>query len=277
MKTAITNWSFHREITSGRMDIPKFLAEAGRLGYKAVELLSGWTNTPEQIQDARSRADDLGLRVCCYGVSNDFCVTGSEMDAQVADVKRGIETAVQLGAPVVRVFSGSRRKGMSFESARGMIVEGFYRIAPEAEAAGITMAMENHGRLAATSEQVMRIIKSVGSSALKSTLDTGNFAIGDEDPVVAARNLASQVAHVHVKDIAWDNVQGEGPQVFLSNAGRKLRPEVIGEGQIDFARIFRILKKAGFSGHLSLEYEGNDPEPEAVARSTAHLMKLAGG
>ncbi|MDO8586117.1 MAG: sugar phosphate isomerase/epimerase family protein [Armatimonadota bacterium] len=275
MKTAITNWSFHREIMGGRMDIAGFLSEAKRLDYKAVELLAAWTNTPEQMKEARSRADDLGLKVCCYDVSNNFCVTGSDLDSQIADVKKGIEAALQLGARVIRVFSGSQKKGLAFEAARGMIVEAFYRIAPEAEAAGITMAMENHGRLAATSEQVMRIIKSVGSPALKSTLDTGNFTIGDEDPVVAARNLATLVAHVHVKDISWDNVQGEPPQVFVSNTGRKVRPEVIGEGQIDFAKIFRILKNAGFNGHLSLEYEGNDPEPDGVARSTANLIKLA--
>jgi sugar phosphate isomerase/epimerase len=275
MKTSITNWSFHREIAAGRMDVAKFMAEAKRLGYGAVELLSLWTNTPDQVKDARRQADDLGLKICAYDVSNNFCVTGTDFDAQVAEVKKGIERAAQLGASIVRVFSGNQTKGLTFEAARGMIVEGFYRVAPDAERAGVTMALENHGRLAATSEQVIRIIKAVGSPAFKSTFDTGNFMIGDDDPVVAARNLAQHVAHVHVKDLSWDNVHGEPPQVYISNAGKKLRPETIGEGQIDLAKIFRVLKKAGYTGYYSLEYEGLDPEPGGVAQSTRNLMRLA--
>lgn len=272
MKTSITNYSFHREIGAGRMTVPSFMEEAKKLGFGAVELLSLWTNKPEQVKEAKKRADDLGLKVCCYDVSNNFCVTGPDLDAQVEDVRRGIDTAVELGAPVARVFSGNKIEGLKFETARGMIIEGFYRVAPDAENAGITLAMENHGRLAGTSEQVLRIIKSVGSPALKSTFDTGNFTICDEDPIVAARNLAIQVAHVHVKDIAWEGVDEPS---FVSNEGKKLRPEVIGEGQIDFPKIFRILKNAGFNGYLSLEYEGVEVEPTGVSRSAKNLLRFA--
>ena len=274
MKTSITNWSFHREIGSGAMDIPGFLKEAKRLGFQAVELLSVWTEKPEQIKQSRELAADLGLAICAYGIHNDFARTGAELDAQVDVVRKGIESAARLGSPVLRVFGGDPREGITFDKARGTIVEGFYRCAPDAQAAGVTMAIENHGTLSCTSDSVLRIIKGVGSPALKSTLDTGNFLIGDEEPVVAARNLAKEVAHVHVKDMRWKKAPDENGLVFTSVKGRKVQPETIGEGEIDLTKIFRILKNAGYQGYLSLEYEGNDPEPKGVPISAKNLQRM---
>lgn len=257
------------------MDTSKFLLEAKRLGYKAVELLSYWTNTPEQIKQVLKETKDLGLKVSSFGASNDFALTGAELEPQVASVKKAIAAAVEFGAPIVRVFSANVKPGLDFDKALGMIVNGFKQVAPDAEAAKVTLALENHGKLACRSEHVAAIIKNVGSPALKSTFDVGNFLIADEDPIHAATVLAKDVAHVHVKDHRWDGVEGEPPQVYVSIAGKKLWPEVIGEGQIDFVKIFKILKKAGFKGYLSLEYEGNDPEPEGVYTSSQNLFKLA--
>ena len=275
MKTSITIWSFHREIGSGAMDVPGFLKEAKKLGFKAVELLSVWTESPEQIKQVRESAADLGLAICAYGIHNDFACAGSELDAQVDFVRKGIETAARLGCPILRVFGGDAKEGLTFDKARGTIVEGFYRCAPDAKAAGVTMALENHGWLSCTSNSVLRIIKGVGSPALKSTLDTGNFLIGDEDPIVAARNLAKEVAHVHVKDVRWKTPPDEKAQVFVSVKGRKVQPETIGEGEIDLPKILRILKKADYQGYLSLEYEGNDPEPKGIPISAKNLLRMA--
>ena len=275
MNTSITNWSFHRTIAEGKMDVPKFVAEAKRLGFRAVELLSAWTSTPEQIKQAKSAASDAGLRICCYGASNDFALTGDELDKQVSDLKAKIANAVELGAPVVRVFGGNTKEGLTVEKGLGLIVDGFRKAIKDAEDAKVTLAIENHGRLSCTSDQVGRILREVGSPALKATFDCGNFMIGDENPIDAVKSLAKLTGHVHVKDLRWDNVTAEPPQVYVSNAGKKLLPEVIGEGQIDFVTIFRALREAGFRGYLSLEYEGNDPEPEGVYTSAHNLFKFA--
>jgi len=257
------------------MDVPKFLLEAKRLGYKAVELLAAWTSKTEQMREVKKVALDLGLKVCSYGIHNDFAVTGAELDAQIDEVKKGIEGALELEAPIVRVFGANAKAGLTVDKAIAMVADGFRKVVKSAEAAHVTLALENHGKLACRSEHIRKIIERVGSPAFRSTLDIGNFMIGDEDSVHAARNLAELVAHVHVKDHRWTDVTGEPPQVYVSNKGRKLWPEVIGEGQIDFVEIFRTLKKAGFNGYLSLEYEGNDPEPEGVYASTNNLFRLA--
>jgi sugar phosphate isomerase/epimerase len=275
MKTSLAMWSFHREIGSGRMDTAKFIAEAKRLGYESVDLLAAWVSSADQVKQAKRLAADQGLNVCCYSVSNNFAMSGAELNAQVDMVRKGIEIGVELGAKIVRVFSANAREGLTFDQAFVTIVDGFKRVVPDARAAGVTLALENHGTLACTSERVKKIIREVGSPNLKSTFDIGNFLIADEDPLDAAKNLAGEVAHAHVKDHRWTGVTGEPPQVFVSIKGRKLLPEIVGDGQIDFVKVFKILKKAGFNGHLSLEYEGNDPEPEGVYTSTHNLFRLA--
>lgn len=275
MKTSISIWSWHREIAKGAMDVPKFLAESKRLGFKAVELLASWTSTPEQMKQTKKLAADSGLKICSYGVHNNFAVTGADLDAQVAAVKTGIENAVSLGAPLVRVFGGNAQEGLAVDKALDMIVDGFRKVMKDAEDANVTLALENHGRLSCTSQHVMKIIKGVGSPRMKATMDIGNFMIADEDPVSAARNLAKETAHVHVKDHRWEGVTADPPQVYVSIAGKKLWPEVVGKGKIDFANIFKILKDAGYKGYLSLEYEGNEPEPEGIYTSAHNLFRLA--
>ena len=45
---------------------------------------------------------------------------------------------------------------------------------------------------------------------------------------------------------------------------------------LDYPRIARILRKAGFSGWISLEMEGNEPPDTAVPKSLAVLREAFG-
>ena len=80
------------------------------------------------------------------------------------------------------------------------IVDGLSAGAEYAHQNGITLALENHGKMAGRSDQVKTIIEKVGSPGLRANLDTGNFLLVGQNPVDAANELADLIALVHLKD-----------------------------------------------------------------------------
>ena len=46
------------------------------------------------------------------------------------------------------------------------------------------------------------------------------------------------------------------------------------EAQLDYTRIFPILRSAGYNGFLSIVYEGEGDERTAVAKSVSYLRRF---
>jgi sugar phosphate isomerase/epimerase len=175
---------------------------------------------------------------------------------------------VDFGAPVVRVFAGDIAEGITYDQARAWIVEGLRAAAEYAGQAGIRLALENHGHLAGRGEQVVNLINDVGHGALGANPDFGNFILVDELPVEAVRAAAPHALMAHAKDF---RPSSEG---FKSIAGRHFEGTVVGEGEVPVGTCLRELKDAGFTGWVSVEYEGTEDCFTAVPRSVANLRSL---
>ncbi|MEM6854121.1 MAG: TIM barrel protein [Planctomycetota bacterium] len=82
---------------------------------------------------------DHGLKVAAYGSYHRLGV--SEAD----DWDRTLETAVELGASIIRVWCGKAGSADADEATRGKVAEAGRRAAETAAAAGVTVACEWHG------------------------------------------------------------------------------------------------------------------------------------
>ncbi len=63
------------------------------------------------------------------------------------------------------------------------------------------------------------------------------------------------------------------PYVDLAHAKTYLGGGLVFTIDIDFARVFRILKNAGFQGYVSIEMEGHEHADTAVPKSVAVLRE----
>ena len=118
-----------------------------------------------------------------YSVSNNFVgkTDPTERAQAVEQDQGGVDTlANHFGAKTVRVFAGDITPGITFDDGFNWIVEGLALGAEYAYANGVTLALENHGKLAGRSDQVEKILRTVGSPALKANPDTGNFLLVHE-------------------------------------------------------------------------------------------------
>ena len=122
------------------------------------------------------------------------------------------------------------------------------------EECGVCLGLENHWGIGRTAKGLLRIHDAIRSPWLKFTLDTGNFL---EDAYSQMEAIAPLAVLVHAKTYF-----GGGVWYVLD---------------IDYPRVAAILRKAGYRGYISLEYEGKEDASTAVPRSLTELRKAFAG
>jgi len=275
MKLGLSMWSYAAAHRRGHLDIPGFIREAARLGVSGVELLDFfWRDIAAEMPDVEAALKDTGLRVGVYSVANDFISAHeSERAAQVHKIRDGVDMAVRFEAKTVRVFGGDVSPEFTYEQCLLWIIEGLTDAAHYAYDNGVTLALENHGRLVGRSDQVEVVLDTVASPALKANPDTGNFLLVHQPSHVAVAALAARAAMCHFKDfrVVPDAYEGFA---YMGIEGLKFAGTAIGEGEVDLADCVTALRRAGFDGWLNIEYEGEEDPITAVARSVEYTRGL---
>jgi len=278
MKLGLSMWSYQASVRRGEMDIPSFIRQAKTLGVDGVELLDFfWKDRDAELPAVEAALAETGLPVGIYSVANNFVLSSAaERAANVKMITDGVDNAVHFGAKTVRVFAGDLTPGISYEQGLAWIVTGLKEAAAYAYAKDITLALENHGKLAGRSDQIETILNAVASPALKANPDTGNFLLVHQASHLAVAELATRAAMCHFKDfhVVPDSYAGYS---YVGTEGLKFAGTVIGEGDVDLPDCIKSLKEAGFDGWLNIEYEGEEDPATAIAKSVTYTRGLLAG
>ncbi|MFH1540225.1 MAG: TIM barrel protein, partial [bacterium] len=108
----------------------------------------------------------------------------------------------------------------------------------------------NHGGFLQTSGDVVRLIREVDSDWLRLNLDTGNYLDGFE----SIEKTLLYTVHIHAKML---NVAPDGTDTTA-----------------DYPALFKLLSDVNHRGFVSVEYEGEEDEFEAVPRGVEYLRRL---
>ncbi|WP_077617606.1 sugar phosphate isomerase/epimerase family protein [Bacillus sinesaloumensis] len=273
MKLSMSMYSLHQDIVNKNLDVFEFIDYASSIGLDGVELLDMyWKDEEKEIPEVIHLLSERNLLVSAYDISNNFVKTSKEeRNNEIQKVYKGIDIAQKLHTKVVRIFSGDLSENVSFEQGKSWIIECLKESAGYAEDKGIILAIENHGYFAGRSEQVIELIDAVNSTHVRSTLDTGNFLLVDEDPKHAVSVLKKYVSHVHFKDFVRVGKEYVG-HAFQALSGEKFMGTVAGEGSVDLQHVIQELRSVNYNGWLSVEYEGTD-DPKVGAKKSVHNLR----
>ena len=273
MQLSLSMWSLHRTVREKGWTVLDFLSFCKSEGIGSVELLNVfWKNREAEQDDVIRFARNNGIRIVSYAVGNNFVSeSAEERETALKEITDAFPVAKAMGASVIRVFSGNLREGIDYETALGWIVDGLSKAARQAEAEGLTLCLENHGKLAGKGSQVKTIIERVGSKALRSTFDTGNFLLVDEHPAESIEVLLNDIGHVHVKDFK----EQPGGR-YKSLAGKTFEGVAAGEGDTRLKHLLTRLVESGYRGAYVLEYEGLGDEAEGVRKCYRFFREFAG-
>lgn len=249
-KFSLAGYSY-RTLLSGSapaLGLEDFISDCAAMGLEGTEPTSYYFPkelTAQRLRQYKRLAFLLGLDISGTGVGNDFChPPGPKRNEQLALVKRWIEHAEVLGAPMVRIFAGGPKAGQTLDDAYRLVIDAIEECCQHAAAHGVFLALENHGGLTATAEGVLRLVQAVKSPWFGVNLDTGNFR--SADPYAELEKIAPYAINVHVK-------------VTMAPAGQGKQPT-------DYARLKKILAAAGYRGYITLEYEEDEDPRRACPR-----------
>jgi L-ribulose-5-phosphate 3-epimerase len=268
VKLAVSSYSYWH-FRGDRTPIEHVIDDAARLGFDGVEILH--RQMPEEgsayVNGLKQRAFRAGVDLVMLSIHQDFVTPDvSERQKDIDHTKRCLELAARLGIPSIRLNSGRWNTIASFDdlmkvkgeeppiagftdnNAFDWVIESINACLPTAQKEGVVMMIENHWGLTTKVENVIRIHKGVNSPWLGVNLDTGNYP---DDPYPGITTLAPYASIVQAK-----TYYGGGEWYTLD---------------LDYKRIAGILRKAGFSGWVSLEMEGKEDPATAVPKSYALL------
>ena len=184
-KLSLAAYSY-RDLLQGnppRLSLVDFIDDCASFGLDGTELTSYYfpeAPTEAYLRQLKGEAFRRGLDISGTAVGNDFCFPPSESrNKQIAHVKRWVEYADMMDAPVIRIFSGDAKPGQSAKDARRLAVEAIEECCEHAGKFGVFLALENHGGLTSEVDDMLAIVRDVNSPWFGVNMDTGNFRSAD--------------------------------------------------------------------------------------------------
>ncbi len=267
LKLSLAAYSFNKlfakrgtseEIAKAEMTLEKFIDFCAAQGLGAVELTGYYFPkqiTTEYLLAIRAQTHRLGLTISGTAIGNDFCLPeGDTRQKQLSECREWIDYAAIMGAPVIRIFAGKVPKDDAEDAAIERCAAGINECLKYAATKGVVLALENHGGITSTPEQMLKIISRVDSSPwFGVNFDSGNFQTAE--PYADLAKIAPYAVNAQIK-------------VAISPSGKK--------EHADFVRIIDILKNANYRGFVALEFEEDSPF-EAVPKFLKELQPLVDG
>jgi inosose dehydratase len=186
------------------------------------------------------------------------------------EINKAIMLAHAMGVEHVITSEGHPQtewaKNLSFDEQVLVVAEKLYEPVRLAADMGVKVLLEPHGPLTDTIEGLGALIDRLGDpDSLGINMDTGNSWLGGSDPVQLAKTFKDRIYHVHWKDLGaeWEENRGK-----MWGCGMSLIP--LGEGVIDVAGVYEVLKDAPNVVYSTLEIAGD----EAVLKSYEFLKGL---
>lgn len=234
--------------------IEQVAENAARLGYDGVELrlLDGEVIDPVtdrlKVIQAMTICRDHGLEVCAFDTSCRFNYADAEERArQIADLRNWIRLAQDVQVPILRVFGGPGQPDIvpapTDQEVNEWVAESLRQIAPAAEQALVTIALETHDAFS-SARRVAEVLRTVDSAYVAALWDSHHpYRVGETAQEVIEL-LGARLAHVHVKDARRVTPADSDWQLVL-----------LGEGEVPVAEQLKLLEQHGYSGYVSVEWE----------------------
>ena len=277
MKISVSSYSYSQLGNSDfeRIDLAK---EMGFDGIEFAEINPGSENKTDYAKKLRKYADDVGVEITNYAIGTDF--VNKDVDSEIERLKGEVDIAEILGVKVMRhdATSGPEAERFAksgFEKYLPTLAKGCKAVTEYAKTKGIRTCVENHGFFCQQSDRVEALMNAVDDYNFGWLVDIGNFLCADEAPLDAVKVGVKHIVYAHVKDFYFADKSVPTPDgYFDTRDGNHLCGSVLGDGIVPVKECVDIIKKSGYDGWITLEYEGQESPLTAVPKGLEFLRKI---
>ena len=198
--------------------------------------------TDKFLFDFKKRCFELGVAISGTGTGNNFTVADKAARAKDVEwVKRTVEMAAKIGAPVVRVFADTQMRAQTWETVSAgakrdevekWIADDIRDCADYGASHGVHIGVQNHGDFIKTADNLIGLLQRVDSPWCGAIVDTGYFRADD---------VYAEMAKAAPYAVNW--------QIKQSPLGVEKEAEV----PTDLKRLLKIVRVSGYRGYLPIE------------------------
>lgn len=237
----------------------------------------------EMLEQIRAKAESLGLKIIALTPYNSRFndPDDSIRSAEEADIYRCIEAAEYLGAKYIRIYGGNYAAGDTDPDGKkwATLVQSMRRLGDVAEKHGVKLVIENHfNTMTVSAKQSIDLSKEIDHPAVGILYDQANLTFtGQENYQTAIPLQTEKVYYMHVKDLKFKENQTGFVSSDVSHPKEEERnviTRIVGEGELDWPGILKMMKDRGYTGWLSLEYERRW-HPDDIPDASIGMKKCA--
>ena len=280
-KLSLAQWSLNKAVRSGEQSPLDFAQKASELGFEGIEYVSQlYRNELEKDADPEVAMETLlktlkeksetykvrNLLIMVDGEGNLATLDDKERAQTIENHKKWVDAAKYLGCHSIRV--NAHGEGTSEEVAEAA-VKGLTALSTYAATQGINVLVENHGGYTSDGQWLAGVMAKVNMPNCGTLPDFGNFCITEGYGSINSEEC----------DNAYDIYKGVSelmPYAKAVSAKSYDFDENGGQPKIDYVKMMQIVKDAGYTGFVGVEYEGeNLSEIDGINATKELLLKAA--
>jgi len=280
-KLSLAQWSFHRAFRSGDTSPYEFAKMAHELGFEGLEYVSALypdvmnsEDKPAAIQNFVSRNNAL---VAEYKMQNVLIMVDSEGDLSssneearmtaIENHKLWIKAAHDMKCTSVRLnLYGEKDPDKWIENS----IKSLAVLSDYAAPLNINVIVENHGRITSNVPLLMQVINGSQKSNCGTLPDFGNFCIAEEGYGSVFDGSCKEIYDF------YKGVTEMMPRAFGVSAKSNDFDAEGNETTLDFMKLMTIVKEAGYTGFVGVEYEGFRLSEKEGIIATKKLLETIG-
>ena len=275
-KLSLAQWSLHKAMRNDKtIDPLDFAQKASEYGFEGVEYVSqlytehiktmGMDSVLTILKANSKKFNVQNVLIMVDGEGSLASTNDEERNTTIENHYKWVDAAAFLGCHSIRV--NAHGEGTA-EEVSFTAVKGLSKLSEYAEKQDINVLVENHGGYTSNGAWLADVMKKVGRANVGTLPDFGNFcqtigygSINDEnckDPYDIYKGLEELMPYAKAVSAKSYDFDDDGNQP-----------------KIDYLKMMKIVKEAGYTGFVGVEYEGsNRTEHQGIELTRDLLLKV---
>jgi sugar phosphate isomerase/epimerase len=273
-KISLAEWSFHKALFAKEFENLDFPVKAkNEYGISGVEYVNQFfkdkAKDEKYLAELKKRCDDNGVTSVLIMIDGEGEMANVDSKKRMQAVEnhyQWVDAAKFLGCHSIRVNCFG--VGTAEEVAKAG-TDGLRKLSEYAQKDNIGVIVENHGGFSSNGQWLTNVIKAVGLPNCGVLPDFGNFCTKREN----GKEWGSPCIE------EYDKYKGVAEMMPFAKGVSAKANDFDAQGnciETDYSKMLPIVKAAGYTGFIGIEYEGEKlSEPEGV-RATKALLERVG-
>lgn len=271
---SLAQWSLNKKLFAKQMDNLDFPGVAkNTYGISVVEYVNQFfkdkAKDEKYLAELLKRCNDNGVTshlIMCDGEGDLGDLNAKTRNQAVENHYKWVDAAKYLGCTSIRVNAFG--KGSEAEVQKAAI-ESLTKLGEFASKSGINVIVENHGSYTSNGEWLATVMKGVGKNNVGTLPDFGNFCIRREGGELWGAKCIEE----------YDRYKGVTEMMPFAKGVSAKTHDFDEQGnciETDYSKMLKIVKDAGFTGYIGIEYEGDKLGEEEGIKKTKALLERVG-